>query len=150
MANSRGPLPKTTAEQKFMRGYGPKPGSSNASSASASRLTRVPPAPEGLGPKGKKLWKTLYRELADADMLATTDLASFELMIRAYDAAQQAYGELATTGVVIEGYKEASRKAPAMQAARDFTALYIRLAAQFGLTPASAARLGLEVVDDGD
>lgn len=146
MTNFRGPLPASPAKT-WLRGAGPKPATTKPATVRAP--VKTPRAPAGMGAHGRKLWAQLYPELMNAEMLTASDMAAFELLCHAYDIAKTAFLAAVAEGVIISDGRGQSRKHPGLQVARDFATVFTRLAEKFGLTPASAARFGLEV-DDGD
>lgn len=133
-----------------MKGKGPRPGSSATSTtARAAAPFKAPRPPAGMGRHGRRLWRELYGELVGLGLLTTSDVASFSLLCFSYDVAVTTFQQATKEGFVVSDGRGQHRKHPALQISRDATATYQRLAREFALTPLAAARLGLEVADDG-
>ena len=143
------PRQALTAEERWLHGAqsGPRPKARASQMTIDGKRIRVPAPPAHLSEHGVKMWRALYRELYAADLIAKVDMMSFEMLIGSYDTWRQAQDAIAAHGVLVEDGRGGLRKSPMLQVARDSATTFTRLADRFGLTPAMAAKLGLEVLD---
>lgn len=95
-----------------------------------------------LDPVAKKFWKRILPELADLGILHSADRWSLECLSVSYSdwqrARQEMGEEFSTTSAA--GTK---KRSPAAAAAANAQASFHKQLADFGLTPASRAKLGL-------
>ncbi len=148
-AGTRGPAPKSATE-KWLNGYGPRPAGAIVidDDAGDAQEVKVPRAPATLGPAGRRMWATLYRQLVPAGMMARTDLSALELLAASHQTWHDATLAIKKDGSIIYDSAGVPRKHPAVQIQRDSATTVFKLLAEFGLSPRSARLLGLE--DDGD
>lgn len=105
---------------------------------------RVPP-PEYLNPPGRKKWNELVRLLRKKGILEKTDLGSLEACCAAYDEmvecqlAIKEYG-----GIVAYTEGKTSQQVPLLSARNKAMEVYKKFMSEFGLSPASRAKLGLD------
>ena len=148
---TRGPAPKS-AQERWLTGTGPRPDDVAASSGGrgAGKALRVPRPPKTLGPAGRRLWASLYRQLAPAGLLAETDLPALELLCGSYGTWHDATLSIKNDGAIVHDSRGVPRKNAAVMVQRDSAATVYKLLNEFGLSPRSARLLGLETVEDGD
>jgi P27 family predicted phage terminase small subunit len=115
--------------------------------ANEGKPVKVPTAPPYLGKHGRRVWRDLYRELAGADLIAAGDMPAFELLCSSFEQCRLANESLAEHGPLIEGTRGTFVRNPAGVQLRESSALFLKLADRFGLTPAAADRLGLGVLE---
>ena len=147
---TRGPAPKSAAD-RWLTGTGPRPDDVAVATGgrSAGKALRVPRPPVTLGPAGRRLWSSLYRQLAPAGLLAETDLPALELLCGSYQVWHDATLSIKDDGAIVHDARGVPRKNAAVMVQRDSGASVYRLLAEFGCSPRSARLLGLEV-DEGD
>ena len=144
------PGPKgMTEQQKWLRGYtrGPRP-ESNASGSAAQgqeKPPRMPRRPAYFGKHAGKLWRELGADLLANGLLTQSDLAAFELLCSAYEQCRLANEALAEHGPLIPGTRGTLVRNPAGIQLRESSALFLKLADRFALTPAMAQKLGLDL-----
>ena len=105
---------------------------------------RIPP-PEYLNPPGRKKWNELVRLLREQGILEKTDLGSLEACCVAYDemvACQLAINEKG--GIVAYTNGKSSQQVPLISVKNKAMDNYKKYMTEFGLSPASRAKLGIE------
>jgi len=105
---------------------------------------RIPP-PEYLNPPGRKKWNELVRLLRDQGILEKTDLGSLEACCSSYDdmvECQLAIKKLG--GIVAYTTGKSSQEVPLLSAKNKAMDNYKKYMTEFGLSPASRAKLGIE------
>lgn len=140
--------PPDSPAKKWMKSKGPKPPTLNGSSkkTATDRQKRPPKPPSNLGEHGRRMWRLLWRELTEMDILAASDMPALEMAAATYETWRMASESVQEHGVLIPDGRGALRKNPGLQVMRDADTAFNRWCRAFGLTPADAARLGL--VDD--
>ena len=104
-------------------------------------LTKVPPAPKRLGVHARAEWKRVLPQLVARRTVTRADLAGVENYCAAVGAVNQIADHMAT--MPVPDLKLGGLQIRYMQTAR-------QLAAEYGLTPTSRARIGTNVADDND
>jgi P27 family predicted phage terminase small subunit len=90
-------------------------------------------------------------ELDRLGLLALLDRASLAVYCEGWATYVDAQRDVDRRGALVKGHRKQQVKNPSLQIARDQAQLLRALAAEFGLTPSSRARLGApEVGDEGD
>lgn len=112
---------------KHLRGIKPAP------AADAAALTKAPPAPAWLSSHAKAEWRRIMPQLIARNVITRADLAGIENYCVAAGAVRQIAELLAMTP--IPDLKLAGLQIRYTQTAR-------QLAAEYGLTPTSRARIG--------
>ena len=104
---------------------------------------RVPP-PEYLNPSGRKKWNELVRLLRKKGILEKTDLGSLEACCAAYDEMVECQLAIKKYGGIVE-YTDGktSQQVPLLSARNRAMEVYKKFMSEFGLSPASRAKLGL-------
>jgi P27 family predicted phage terminase small subunit len=99
-------------------------------------------APEHLSPEMQQIWRRLV-ELIGPARLRSEDAFTIEAMVRQFRRMQQAGEWLESYGIHQESASGAISASAFLKAERDATAMFLRLAENYGLTTASRMRLGL-------
>lgn len=110
-------------------------------SADSDALTKTPPSPKHLSPHAKAEWKRIFPQLIARRTVTRADLAGVENYCAAVGAARTIAETMSTGG--LPDLKLGGLQIRYMQTAR-------QLAAEYGLTPTSRARIGAGLVDDDD
>lgn len=108
----------------------------------------APKAPTWLPPEAKRRWKELAPELERLGLLTCVDGLAFAMMLTHYAMAVEAAKVLKADGVLTKDSKNRSRKHPMHQVFRDHSEAFRQYLSEFGLSPASRARLHLPEVED--
>ncbi|QNQ63103.1 P27 family phage terminase small subunit [Brucella sp. 6810] len=109
--------------------------------ADANALTKAPPPPKRLTKWGAAEWKRVMPQLITRRIITSGDLAGIENYCAAVGAAQQIAEHMRT--LPLPDLKLGGLQIRYTQTAR-------QLAAEYGLTPTSRARVGGNVPDDDD
>lgn len=147
---TRGPAPKS-AHEKWLAGYGARPAGAiiiDSDAGDDGQEVKVPRSPATLGPAGRRLWGTLYRQLVPAGLLAATDLPGLELLCASHQTWHDATMAIKNDGSIIYDSSGVPRKHPAVQIQRDSATTVFKLLGEFGLSPRAARLMGLEDADD--
>lgn len=104
--------------------------------------------PRNLSAEAQRFWHAIVPELVRLRLVSVLDIPGLILLCEAGAIARQAFARVDAEGVVVDGYRNAKRKHPALQVARDFSGLYLKLGREFGVTPSS--RLEVEPEDAED
>lgn len=102
-------------------------------------LTKAPPVPKYLAPHAKTEWRRIMPQLIDRRIITKADLAGVENYCSAVGAVRQ-IADTMTSGDLPD-LKLGGLQIRYMQTAR-------QLAAEYGLTPTSRARIGGAAPDD--
>nr|WP_313010702.1 phage terminase small subunit P27 family [Brucella intermedia] len=112
-----------------------------ALTADAGALTKAPPAPAHLTPAAKAEWRRVMPQLIERRIITRGDLAGIENYCAAIGAVRQIADQMNT--MPVPDLKLGGLQIRFMQTAR-------QLAAEYGLTPTSRARVGGDMPDDDD
>lgn len=99
--------------------------------------------PAHLPKDAKAWWKEAVPALQEIGVLDTIDTAALELMSTAYARAREAGRIIAKEGTTTFGSQGQTVEHPAMSTERNATALFLRYAEHYALTPVARTRLGL-------
>ncbi|MFC2967714.1 P27 family phage terminase small subunit [Acidimangrovimonas pyrenivorans] len=113
-----------------------------ALAADADALTKAPPAPKHLAPHAKAEWRRIMPQLIARRVITRADLAGVENYATCIGIVRQIEEERAAAGGMID-VKLFGVLNRAAQTAR-------QLAAEYGLTPTSRARIGAGLAEDDD
>ena len=110
-------------------------------------LAHIPDPPEGLGEWGQREWVVVCRWLHEIGSLAATDLSLIAAYCNEIDNYWSYDAKVKQVGAVIsiknkEGMIIKVQKSPYTGLRKDALDEAIKLAGQFGFTPAARARLG--------
>jgi P27 family predicted phage terminase small subunit len=92
----------------------------------------------------EQFWHTTIVPLIELGVVTAIDAAAATMLCQAWSRLQTAERVLATEGVVSRGSMGQARPHPALTVANSASALTLKLAREFGLTPAARTRLGLQ------
>ncbi|MBJ6131524.1 phage terminase small subunit P27 family [Ochrobactrum sp. Q0168] len=109
--------------------------------ADADALTKAPPAPAHLTPAAKAEWRRVMPQLIQRRIITRGDLAGIENYCAAIGAVRQIADQM--NAMPVPDLKLGGLQIRFMQTAR-------QLAAEYGLTPTSRARVGGDMPDDDD
>lgn len=109
--------------------------------ADSDALTKAPPVPKHLSPHAKAEWKRIMPQLIARRIITKGDLAGVENYCAAVGAARTITDMMSAGG--LPDLKLGGLQIRYMQTAR-------QLAAEYGLTPTSRARIGAGVPDEDD
>ena len=141
----RGRKPKS-AEQKKLEG---NPGKRQIKEG--VKLTpALPDPPEDLTPRAAKEWNRVAPELFAAKILTNADRAALAMYCQAWADWENARIQISDTGMVIKLPTGYEMQSPWVAIANRAQAQVIRIAAEFGLTPAARVRLAIEKGDGDD
>jgi P27 family predicted phage terminase small subunit len=112
-----------------------------ALSPDSDALTKAPPAPRRLNEHARAEWRRVLPQLIARRVISRADLAGVENYCLAIGVANQIADLMATTP--IPDLKLGGLQIRYMQTAR-------QLAAEYGLTPTSRARIGSNVADEDE
>lgn len=110
-------------------------------SPDSEALTKAPPVPKYLAPHAKAEWKRIMPQLIGRRIITKADLAGVEAYCSAVGAVRT-IADTMTAGVLPD-LKLGGLQIRYMQTAR-------QLAAEYGLTPTSRARIGAGTSDDDE
>ena len=114
--------------------------------AKVEPLTSAPHAPKWLPDEGKDLWRRVAPKLVEIRLLTRENLPGFEALCSVYGTARQADEVLRTQGLVMSvGEGNYRQQRPEVSISLKNWSLFRQFANEFGLTPAGAARLGVEM-----
>lgn len=111
-----------------------------ALSSDADALTKAPPAPAHLTAQARAEWKRVMPQLIARRIITRADLSGVESYCMAIGAVRAIAEAVAAAGGVMD-VKLSGLQIRYMQTAR-------QLAAEYGLTPTSRARIGNNAPDD--
>ncbi len=120
-----------------LRGVKPKP------QRDSEALTKAPPAPKHLAPEARAEWKRIMPGLIERGIITRSDLSGVEAYCTATGIVRVIAEKTGNTALPIPPYKLAGVQIRYMQIAR-------QLAAEYGLTPTSRARVGGTKTEDED
>jgi len=142
----RGRTPKPTAIKKLENNPGHRPLPENEPQPER----QIPAMPRGMGEEFKNFWKQIALQLDELNVLTALDGPALTIMAVHYANAKVAAKMLAKEGLQAEDENGALRKHPLNQVLRDNSTAFRQWAIQFGLTPASRARLQISEPDQMD
>ena len=148
----RGPIGKSRVVRIREGGSSPPKPPAGAMETAFEPLQRPPKTPTWLAAEGKALWRRLVPKLVTARLLTAENLPSLEALCSIYATARQADAILQRDGLVMAvGENGYMQQRPEVSIAHKHWSLFRQYADSFGLTPAGARRLGLEMsLDDED
>lgn len=138
-----GPLPKPS-HLKVLNG---NPGNRPLNEQEPRPAQGEPLKPSWLEGRAASAWDELVPELARIGLLTVVDGHALAVYCEAWATYVQASEVVRKEGVLIESYRGGMAKNPAAQIMRDSADLMMKVGGQFGLSPATRARL--QVPDDG-
>ncbi len=107
------------------------------------RKPRAPRCPSFLGPVAKAEWRRLAGDLVSRGLLTNLDRAAFAIYCQAWEHVVQSQELVARHGLVSEAEDGSCGPSPYFAVLSAATETLTRIAAEFGMTPASRSRIGL-------
>lgn len=120
-----------------------------AVTATSGALKKVPPAPKDLSPLAQKVWRAELGALVRAEKIAAHELPLFKSYCLATARIDEAQALIDKHTLLIVGASGELKRNPATTIQKEAIALQARLAAEFGITPASRNK-NERFVDDED
>lgn len=120
-----------------------------AVTATTGALKKVPPAPKDLSPLAQKVWRAELGALVRAEKIAAHELPLFKSYCLATARIDEAQALIEKHTLLITGASGELKRNPATTIQKEAIALQARLAAEFGITPASRNK-NERFVDDED
>lgn len=139
-----GPPPKPTALKKLAGNPGKR--TINDQEPEPDRV--APAIPRGLMPLAKKFWQAHGPKLEDLGLLTEVDGAAFTMLTIHYQIAWEASQIIKAEGLQTVDENGALRKHPMLQVLRDNSAMLLRYATHFGLTPSARSKLNPSAPDE--
>ena len=137
----RGPKPKPTA-LKLLHG---NPGHRPLNADEPQPEKAIPDCPEHLDAPARLEWERLTPELFRLGLLTRIDAAALAAYCQAYSRWQEAEGVIASEGITAVNLKTGCVHVhPAVSIAKESMRLVREFMVEFGLSPASRARLKVE------
>jgi len=109
---------------------------------------RVGPAPRGLPPEARKLWKLYAARLEELGLASELDRPALERLCVLHGLLKGAEQEMLSFGFTVPDKKGAVKRSPAATLYTQLLKEYRELLKAFGMTP--AARQKMEVVTGGE
>lgn len=140
-----GPLPKPTHLKVLTGNPGNRPLNENEPQPAKGE----PTMPKWLKGRAAAAWKEIVPELARIGLLTVVDGHALAVYCEAWATYVQASEIVRSEGLLVESYRGGKAKNPAAQIMRDSADLMMKFGGQFGLSPATRARLQVPE-DPGD
>jgi len=105
--------------------------------ATSGALRKVPPAPKDLSPQAQTVWRRELAPLVHAEKIAAHELPLFKSYCSATARIDEAQAEITRHGLLVMSASGELKRNPATTIQKEAIALQARLAAEFGITPAS-------------
>lgn len=121
---TKGEIANRAAEEKKLKG----------------NSTKVYRAPTHLSNEEKKLYRFLVKELKESDILNNLDITILEITVDAIIKMRECKREIDEYGIVVMK-KSGPSKNPAINAFKDYNAIYNKCCMEIGLSPSARARL---------
>lgn len=138
-----GPLPKPSHLKVLTGNPGNRPLNENEPQPAKGE----PVMPDWLTGRAASAWRELVPELARIGLLTVVDGHALAVYCEAWATYVEASERVRREGVLVESYRGGMAKNPAAQIMRDSADLMLKVGSQFGLSPATRARL--TIPDDG-
>ena len=142
----RGPAPKPTAIKKAEG----NPGKRKLNTEEPQPLPGVPECPDHLDAVARKEWGRLSPMLMAMKVLTEADYIALGNLCQAYSTMIDAQKHLNKGGILFKTPSGYIQQNPLLGIIRAQTNIVNGLLREFGLTPSSRTRLGMEKQDDGE
>lgn len=109
-------------------------------SATDAAIKRVPPPPKDLSPLAKRVWKRELAPLVADEKIAAHELPLFKSYCSATARIDEAQALIDLHGLLVTSPTGELKRNPATTIQKEAIALQARLAAEFGITPASRGK----------
>lgn len=135
----RGRKPKPTA-LKVLAG---NPGKRPLNRAEPKPTLAMPECPEELSPAAKTEWARMVQELAPLKMLTALDRAALAAYCEAYALWLEAIAAIRKYGTMVKSPSGYPMQSPYVAIANRQAEIMMRIAGEFGFTPASRSRIAI-------
>lgn len=142
----RGRPPKPTRLKRLTGNPGKRP----LNGAEPRPEPAVPDCPPELGPVARREWERLVSELAPLRILTQLDRAALASYCMAYGLWAEATEAIQKYGVMIKSPQGYPIQSPYLAIANRQVELMMRIAAEFGFTPASRSRISTPSEEEPD
>lgn len=105
----------------------------------------LPDPPAELGGRGRELYYTAGMELSDKGILTSISMGMFLEYCQAMETAETAYKEMGQ-GITIMDENGKTYVNPAFRVYKDSVMIAVRIACEFGMTPASSSKVVVPAV----
>jgi P27 family predicted phage terminase small subunit len=99
--------------------------------------------PDHLPEDAKALWRDSVERLIEVGIVDRVDVPVLETLCTQYARLRQAQRVIATDGHFVRGSVGQLREHPAIRIEREATAMFLKIAEHYALTPVARTRLGL-------
>lgn len=139
----RGRKPKPAEQRKREGNAGKRPLPDVVLVSGRPDLDEMREPPAHLTDDAKDFWKDSVVRLVDVGILDRVDVPALEQLCEQYARVRAAQRVIAEVGMFARGSTGQIREHPALKIEREATAMFLRLAEHFALTPIARTRLGL-------
>jgi P27 family predicted phage terminase small subunit len=108
----------------------------------------IPDCPAELGPVARKEWERLATELGKLRLLTTLDRAALAAYCGAYALWAEATENIQKFGTMVKSPSGYPIQSPYVAIANRQTELMMRIASEFGFTPASRSRIAAPPIEE--
>jgi len=123
---------------KIVRG---NPGHQRINRAEPKPVSILPSPPSALSTAAKKIWKSHGAQLEELGVVTKIDEASFAAYCATYARWMELQGYLRTAPLVVERSNGGLEANPVIKMAADQQVLLLKVAMEFGLTPAARSKV---------
>lgn len=135
----RGRRPKPTRLKVLTGNPGKRPLNKNEPRPAPS----VPECPPELGPAAQREWTRLVKELATLNMITSLDRAALATYCGAYALWAEATEAIQKFGAMVKSPAGYPMQSPYISIANRQAEIMMRIASEFGFTPASRSRISV-------
>jgi P27 family predicted phage terminase small subunit len=111
---------------------------------------KVPDCPAQLGPVAHQEWERLTAELGKLRLLTELDRAALAAYCNAYGLWAEAIEALQKYGTMVKSPSGYPQQSPYLSVANRQAEIMMRIALEFGFTPASRGRISMSIKDQQD
>jgi len=105
----------------------------------------VPECPAELSPAAQVEWQRLVDELAELNMLTNLDRVALATYCEAYSLWREAIAAVRRYGTMVKSPSGYPMQSPYLAIANKQAEIMMRIASEFGLTPASRSRIAVPI-----
>jgi P27 family predicted phage terminase small subunit len=142
----RGRRPKPTRLKMLTGNPGKRPLNPDEPQPEAA----VPECPPELGPVAKREWDRLVGELAELGLLTNLDRAALAAYCGAYALWAEAMEAIQKFGTMVKSPSGYPQQSPYVAVANRQAEIMMRIASEFGFTPASRSRISAPSATQGN
>ena len=140
----RGRKPKPTRLKVIAGNPGKRPLNKNE----PKPMTNTPDCPPELSPAAQQEWKRLVSELSALNMLTNLDRVALATYCEAYALWVEAISAIRKYGTMVKSPSGYPMQSPYLAIANKQAEIMMRIASEFGLTPASRSRIAVPIEPD--